>query len=196
MNLFVTSRCPVECAKALDDVRLSKMILETTQMMAAAISINGGASAASYMPIAKTTGEPYRLTHVHHPVSKWIRASAGNYAWAGEHLDGLCREYLGRFNKTHYCHSQLFKIRSAVSTMPAGDRTAFCNTSAHEALPTIEAYRLTLNNKWKDDKILVKWTGATAPAWCSIRTWTDSAGTTWRVTPELAAELDAEVWPS
>lgn len=56
MNIFVTSSCPFECARTLDDVRVNKMVLETAQLLATA-----------HHQLGSGTYEMYRATMMH----KW-----------------------------------------------------------------------------------------------------------------------------
>ena len=67
MNIFVISQNPDECAQALDDLRLNKMILETAQLLSTAIRFHG-----------YTGNLAYKATHINHPCSIWARTSRGN----------------------------------------------------------------------------------------------------------------------
>ena len=88
MNLFVTYTCPKLSAAALDDARCVKAVLETAQLLSA------------------TCGGPYKPTHLHHPVTKWVLASPRNAAWALQHFAALCAEYTRRFDRTHACETK------------------------------------------------------------------------------------------
>jgi hypothetical protein len=80
MNIFAVSDCPIECAKALDNKRLVKMVLETAQLLCGAVVVCGGQA-------------PYKLTHRNHPAAVWTRKSQGNYVWLIEHFKALGAEY-------------------------------------------------------------------------------------------------------
>jgi len=62
MNIFVVSPDTMECAKALDDLRLNKMIIETAQLLSTAMRVQG-----------YTGNDIYKSTHVNHPCAVWAR---------------------------------------------------------------------------------------------------------------------------
>ena len=103
MNLFILSANPVEAAQAHADTHVVKMILEACQMLYSAHWTSAypellenksavGISRAQKMldvpavfadaPIRKNTSERgYRPVHLHHPCTRWIRASLENYIY-------------------------------------------------------------------------------------------------------------------
>ncbi|MFA7218934.1 MAG: pyrimidine dimer DNA glycosylase/endonuclease V [Synergistaceae bacterium] len=89
MNIFATDKCPVESAKALPNILVNKMIVESAQLL----------STAHYVLDKNMKG--YKATHINHPCAKWCRESKGNYDWLFNHFDALCDEYEARNGKTH-----------------------------------------------------------------------------------------------
>lgn len=54
MNIFATSSNPRDCAQSLDDKRLVKMTLETTQILSTVMHLSG--HAGPYRPETKQLG--------------------------------------------------------------------------------------------------------------------------------------------
>lgn len=160
MNIFVSSFDPKEAAEALDDKRLIKLILESAQILSTNLNVLGGGNG------------PYKSTHLNHPVTVWARTSHENYLWLLGHLVHLCNEYSRRFNKIHKCYQyvDLFYNRSTdLLPYPKEGLTTFPNcTTFKEVKETTRAYRLYLNEKWKNDKRPPKWTNGKPPEWAIL----------------------------
>ena len=156
MNIFVSSFDAKESAKALDDKRLVKMILETAQILSTNISLAGFSEG------------PYKPTHRNHPSTVWARTSHQNYLWLCGHFVHLCNEYTRRFHKIHKCEQYLdtFYNRSTDTAYEKEGLTTFPNcTIFKETKEITEAYKLYLNYKWKNDKRPPKWTNSSPPEW-------------------------------
>ena len=162
VNLFITDTCPVLSARALDDRRLVKAVLETAQLLS---TILGG---------------PYRPTHARHPVTLWVAAEAENAAWTHDHFRALCAEYTERFKRRHACeaHAPAFRDGLERRGAPAGAAPAsFQNSARNAALgldfadrPVPDSYRGYLIAKWRLDAANgrpPKWTGRTPPDWAA-----------------------------
>jgi hypothetical protein len=152
VNIFVTSPCPIESAKALDNKRVIKMLLESAQMLSCAINENGGKA-------------PYRSSHKNHPCNVWARTSTGNWDWLFEHYDALCQEYTRRTGKIHKSSELKQELLSLRSFIPTGERTAFVNCAANQEkgvnykhmTDVHKAYQLYLCDRWNSDKLTPKW---------------------------------------
>lgn len=156
LNIFATDNCYIKSAVCLDDKRLIKMILESTQLLCTAINYVGGSS-------------PYKSTHVNHPCSKWARESKYNFLWLLCHAFILCAEYNKRFSKTHKCEEILCQIQHLASLFPDIPQTDFVNCTIYKDVqPTTEAYKKYLNYKWRTDKRVPKWTNSNKPIWAQI----------------------------
>lgn len=156
MNIFVSSFDPEESAKALDDKRLIRMILETSQILSTNVALSGD------------TRNPYKPTHKNHPCTIWARTSHDNYLWLCGHLTHLCSEYTNRFGKIHKCEQYIdtFYNCSTNFVSEIEKLTTFPNCTTFKDIPeTTKAYRLYLNEKWKNDKRLPKWTNSKPPEW-------------------------------
>ena len=153
MNIFVTDKDPQISAKSLDDLRLIKMTLESTQLLMTALNYYG-------------VETPYKPTHVNHPCSKWVRESRSNYLWLIDHYMFLCDEYHTRFNKQHKCREYANMLFLNAELIPEGSLTPFTNCTIFKEEPDVfVAYKKALNDKWKNDKRSPKWTNSTQPSW-------------------------------
>lgn len=92
MNIFVTDSNPELAARNLCDKHISKMIVESAQMLSTAWwKLDSGCPG----PIV------YKPTHENHPCTKWVMESDGNYLWLGRHALEMCKEYSRRYTKIH-----------------------------------------------------------------------------------------------
>jgi hypothetical protein len=98
MNLFHLSSDPVEAAQLNQDIHVVKICLEACQLLANCFSPNQLQSA----PLTQS-GSVRKYSHVHHPISKYVKESMGNYEWALRHGIALCEEFEFRFGKKHFC---------------------------------------------------------------------------------------------
>jgi hypothetical protein len=142
MNIFVISSDPKRNARMLDDKRLVKMVLETAQLLSNAVHFYTGSG-------------PYKLTHVNHPCSVWVRESTGNYAWTVSLFKELCSEYTRRYSKTHKCESLLSTFENTQCRVDI--MTEFKNCTDFKHLGVFEAYRKTMKTKWLNDKRKPSW---------------------------------------
>lgn len=155
MNIFAVSYNTKECAVALDDKRLVKMVLETAQML----------STAMY---AHSVSGPYKPTHKNHPCTIWVGASQGNYQWTISLFTELLQEYTYRYNRQHKCRELygIFDAFSKYTLTDGGGRTDFANCTIYKEISDpINAYRKYLIYKWDNDKRAPKWTNREPPDW-------------------------------
>lgn len=152
MNIFVTSDDPAQCAAALDDKRVVKMALETTQLLCTAVNEAGGST-------------PYRSTHKAHPCTVWASSTRGNWQWTYELACALCAEYTARYGRRHACRVVLDGIADCAALIPGGQRTEFVNCARNAQLGidytdvdnVFVAYQLYLNARWDTDKRQPTW---------------------------------------
>jgi|DEB0MinimDraft_4_1074332.scaffolds.fasta_scaffold84163_2 hypothetical protein len=88
MNIFFIDEDPKVAARMVCDKHVTKMVLESVQMLST----------------AHAEGEaPYGCikSHINHPCTKWARASRGNYQWLTDHVVEMCKEYTRRYHKVH-----------------------------------------------------------------------------------------------
>lgn len=86
MNIFVLDSNIERCARFHCDQHVSKMILESAQLLCTALNKKG-------------LETPYRSTHAKHPCVLWVEASYDNFSWLRKLALALNREYRYRFQK-------------------------------------------------------------------------------------------------
>ena len=130
MNIFVLDMNARKAAQAIDCVRLSKMCVETAQMMASALRRHGATD--EQMPLTKSD-TPYKGGYKHHPCTVWAGDTRSNYFWLAQHGDELCREYRKRFGKAHACHEPILIMCGILYVLiPTGDLTPFAQAMPDE----------------------------------------------------------------
>jgi Pyrimidine dimer DNA glycosylase len=145
MQIFATYDCPIKSAKFLDNKRVVKQVLESTQLL----------STTLYCYCVKS---PYKPTHINHPLAIWTRESDSNYLWLIQHLEALCKEYTLRYNKVHKCEQFIPYFKENSINIQKGYLRNFINcTDLKDMQDTHLAYRKYLRNKWKNDKRKPKW---------------------------------------
>jgi hypothetical protein len=88
MNIFVLDQNPRLAGMMHCDKHVSKMLLESAQMICTTINHIGGVS-------------PYKTSHLNHPCSVWARASSENLNWLSYLAKELNNQYRVRYNKDH-----------------------------------------------------------------------------------------------
>jgi hypothetical protein len=86
MNIFVLDREIERCARYHCDRHVSKMILESVQLLCTALNKKGFST-------------PYRSTHVKHPCVLWVEESHDNFLWLAQLARALNAEYRYRYRK-------------------------------------------------------------------------------------------------
>jgi hypothetical protein len=177
MNIFATSKCPIECAKALDDKRTNKMILETSQMLSTALKYHQP-DLYIKVPSNKFTKTGKRMfnhffngqkvsgpTHFSHPCNVWVRENRSNFNWAVEHFKALCIEKINRTKKPHKLTRLIRHYQKFAMFIPEGELTEHPNCAANDSKGisfkhiknVYTAYKLYLNERWDTDVREPKW---------------------------------------
>lgn len=131
MNIFVVELDPFKAATCLIDKHVTKMTLESSQMLATAIHLCGG-------------NATYKPTHVNHPCNKWVRTSRNNYMWLFEHVKALAWEYEQRYGKVHKCSNYFHEFKEGAKYIPCGGMTPFAQAIPDEFKnpnDVVKAYR-------------------------------------------------------
>lgn len=162
MNIFAVSKNPRKCARALDDKRCSKMILETAQMLCTVLNLEAGEQVT-----------PYKNTHQHNPLIKWA-SKPKNFAWLWEWGMELGAEHTRRKGKVHKSHSVIIDLQKQwPDRCFTGSRPKRFHNSARRTdlgidfthLPVHKAYKKYLNKRWPGDKRKPVWTKCEPPKW-------------------------------
>ena len=129
MNIFVLDLDPVKAARAMDCVRVPKMVVESAQMMASALRRHGATD--EQMPLTKS-GTPYKGGYHHHPCTVWAGESQENWMWLAHHAMQLCEEYYKRFNKMHACTDPIYHMIGLQKIIPNTELTPFAQAMPDE----------------------------------------------------------------
>jgi hypothetical protein len=90
MNLFILSLIPTEAAEAYMDKHVSKILLEAVQMLCTAMHV--------LVPDTLIKDQIYKIAHLNHPVSIWVRTSRDNFIWTLDLVEALHEEWRFRYD--------------------------------------------------------------------------------------------------
>ena len=166
MNIFATSKCPVESAKALPNILVNKMLQEQVQLLSVAhFELDG---------VQRGT----KPTHKNHPCAIFTRNNKKNYEWVRDHALALLAEYKLRTGKTHGYEKYLNEVLEAPQNIPEKGDEDFPMCMPVEMKKTLDVhknYKYYLNRKFKEwmtrtDKrqIIPTWINANKPEWVEV----------------------------
>lgn len=175
MNIFAISNDPIEAAKWMVDKHVTKMTVESAQLLSTAHRILDG---TEYTDKTKTGRNVkrwrlpderehhlYSATHINHPSAVWCRATNNNYNWLVCHFGALLNEYTYRYGKTHKCKEMIPWLMNPPRSIPVGYLTQVTPAMPDEYKVdgnSVQSYR----NYYKSGKThLHKWTKRDAPSW-------------------------------
>jgi len=110
VNIFVVDYDPIQAAKQLPDRHVTKMILESAQMLSIVFSKH-------YWDIGqvmKVDGTPFKTekgAFKKHPCTMWAAESIENCAWLIQHACGLCSEFARRYGHRHNLTNSIFSAK-------------------------------------------------------------------------------------
>lgn len=151
MNIFVLDRNITKAAQYHVDSHVSKMILETAQLISSTLRLSG-------------IDYGYKISHVNHPCRIWSSASKANFEWLKQLGIELGKEFKFRYNNQH---SSLQVIQDA-PLPPIQDTglTSFVQAMDNEfrCHDAIQAYRSYYRGS-KFDRGLIIYTNRQPPDW-------------------------------
>ena len=152
MNIFVLDHDISNCARFHCDLHVSKMILESVQMLCTALNTRGFTT-------------PYRSTHVKHPCVLWVGESYDNFRWLSQLARALNEEYRFRYqrDRTHASIAVLDEISDF--RFESAGLTEFAQAMPEQyKLPSrpVEAYRAFY---LAEKAAFARWTRRPAPPW-------------------------------
>jgi len=179
MNFFNLDKDPHTCATYHLDKHVVKMSIEYPQMLSSAHRILDG---IQYQGKSKTGRNVkrwrhpdddmenilYKVCHVHHPTSVWVRESKANYDHMYNTWLELLREYTYRYGKIHLSGSKLAEPLKRAPINISSD--PYCDPPpAMSAYPdcivegdSVTSYR----NYYREAKSgFAKWTKRPKPEW-------------------------------
>lgn len=165
MNIFVTSYCPAESARNLDDKRVIKMILETAQMLSFVVWQVSGYKGQSYVPgFYKAEG----VSFAKHPCTIWAGKSFQNAMWLRQHGLVMCQVYEEVYGKKHKALPVIKKSLPHLMKLPYTGPTAFANCTEDKvsSKPIIHKYREFMDLKWSERDVRPPtWQKRQQPSW-------------------------------
>lgn len=128
MNLFVLARNPRRAARYHCDKHVTKMAVEALQLLFTACDLLGWVPQEHGYDEA-VLGKTYRPTHRHHPCTRWVAQSRGNFTWAARLGLALVDEYVERRlwapqNKTPKLQDVRRRLEWLLENAPPADRFA------------------------------------------------------------------------
>ena len=155
MNIFVLDREIKQCAQYHCDQHVSKMILESVQMLCTSLNKKGFAT-------------PYKSTHVKHPCVLWVEESYSNFLWLKELAIELNREFKFRYDRDND-HASI-KILSEIKKCKFSDNglTEFAQAMPNEYKFKNNAVRAYRNFYRGEKSKFAKWTKRPIPKWMGL----------------------------
>ena len=156
MNIFACDRDPIQAARMLPDRHVTKMILESAQMLSIVYSKHYW----DIGEVSKVDGTPFKTqkgAFKNHPCTQWAADSEYNCAWLIQHAMGLLEEFEMRYGKLHGLNQSLFNAKKlfhkncrAVTCYSMVDSFARAMPEPLKHDKTIDdvtAYRIYVNSK-------------------------------------------------
>jgi len=159
LNIFITSPFPTESAIVLPDRHITKMPVETCQLLA----IVASKWYHDYGTIPKADRSPYSTekgAFRNHPCTKWVAESVNNAYWLIKHGMNLCDEFQLRYGKVHSCYNTLLHAYYLFPKGKITEVTPFVRAMPDEyklddSIDTFEAYKRYIASKpWVKDNYL------------------------------------------
>lgn len=147
----MTSPWPAESAIVLPDRHITKMAVETCQLLALVAS----PWYHNYGKIHKKDGTPYTTekgSFKKHPCTIWSAESPNNAYWLIKHGINLCDEYQLRYGKQHGCYNTLLEAYYLFPKGKVSEVTPFVRAMPDEfkldtSIDTFEAYKRYIASK-------------------------------------------------
>ena len=165
MNIFVVHPDSQVCARALDDKRVGKMLMESNQLLSTAVR--------EWLPDIEDE-RLCRPTHASHPCSVWARRSYLNFDWLLCHARELNLEWHWRFatwhgsgRRTEFLLTLRDRMYCAMPKDQSLDVVQFVNCAGNfKHLSNVhEAYRQCMRDKWHNDVRPPRWSQRGEPEW-------------------------------
>jgi hypothetical protein len=115
MNIFFLHQAAASAAALHCDKHLVKMILESTQILYAVLSMLDIVLPDTDFDDIQVT--PYKPTHKHHPSVLWVLGGHSHFAWLLELAQQLCTRYTSVYSNIHKCERHLSHIKNWVTEM-------------------------------------------------------------------------------
>lgn len=155
MNIFVLDQDPIKAAQQHNDKHCVKQVLESCQMLSTAIRTCSNDQVEGI----------YKIAHLNHPCSKWVRQTRSNFLWLCDMTEELFKEYTRRYNKNHKSYDTYVICRNNANYIPIGNITEqpCAMPDQYKSKNVVESYR---NYYINEKSYFAKWEkGTPAPLW-------------------------------
>lgn len=158
MNIFFLDEDINKSCEYHVDKHVVKQILEYCQMLSTALRVNG----------MEDDDRLYKIAHLNHPCTVWVRESRNNFQYLFDMAKRLSDEYTYRYGKIH-ASSRLFSIfEENKCLIPEVGLTQFpiCMDDQYKVgNDVIESYRNYYN---KGKRHLFNWKNRNIPEWIEL----------------------------
>ena len=156
MNIFVLDNDPAIAARMLCDKHVSKMILETAQMLSTVAVSLGYDDPCLYKPV-----------HAKHPCTLWAGKTYHNWRWLCKHGLAMSDEFEYRYNNRHKSSEVIrviYENKMGPEQTPFSYRTGFAQAMPDQYKQTnaVKAYR---SYYLGEKRRFAKWTKRQPPNW-------------------------------
>ena len=181
MNIFYVHKDPVVAAKMLIDKHVVKMIIESAQMLSTAHRLLDGEQYEDRTKAGRRIKRwrledksdediIYKASHIKHPSTVWVMASAYNYKWLYNHMVALNDEFKLRYNHT-VDHMTIRKLKDILREPPDNSPLNVIGSDPTPAMPdeckipgdVVGSYRKYYIEKkrafatWKSPSVMPQW---------------------------------------
>lgn len=179
MNIFFLDKNEKIAAQNHCDKHVVKMILESVQMLITTYyisnNINSNKEIKNISELEKIFKnfplkdnewniKYYKMTHINHPSTIWVRNSIENFNWLLKMSNYLCKEYTYRYWKTHKLEKVIQWMKKNKPKLAKKGLTEFPQAmpEKYKSSDSIKSYR----EYYKGDKVrFAKWTKRNPPNW-------------------------------
>jgi hypothetical protein len=183
MNLFILSENAKEAAQLQCDKHVSKMTVESGQMLSTAhrmldgiLERRGSKSGKTNVKYWSLPDERedilYKAVHMSHPCTVWTTKTKANYLWHYEHFVSLAKEYNYRYGKNHKTFVDLHEyLKTPPKNIPDGPLTLWplamkSNPECMFPNDPVKSYRMFYQTK--QQRFKMAWTKRETPEWFQV----------------------------
>jgi hypothetical protein len=152
LNIFFLDKDPKQAAIWLKDAHILKMGIEAAQMLSTAWHCLNPGDVNWFEGVPFIDKRPiYKRAYENHPMTRWVRASVGNYSWCYRHGMAIMDEYQYRWgnasNIVHVTRGIIYTLQELPDDLPDGEFTTppLCMPEQYHGPDYIEAYRKYYN---------------------------------------------------
>lgn len=161
MNVFVTNLDAKQCALEHCHVHRNKMLIEYAQLLSSANHLLG-----------KGNDSMYKITHQHHPSTKWVVSDAGNYTWLYDMWSELAALYAKHRGRQHKSYEKLKDVlRPTSDSKPSFKYSMLAMPDEYKSNDIAASYQNYLRSKfaeWRSRERPMKVEFDVVPQWSVV----------------------------